>query len=399
MNIQSPRSITTRNIRVQRVSSFLSALLFTIPIWIVYYQQRITIEQISFLVALQAVIQLVFELPTGAFADMVGKRRSMIICYGTLVVMNIVILFSQHFWQLAIAAVLYGISESLLSGSQEALMYDSAKQDGRESEFGKIQANNSFWYQIALGLGTVTGGFLYTVSPFVPFLLCAIAALGATVVSFWFIEPSIDTQKFTARNYLYHIRDGVKEAFHSKAAALISIFYIAVAGITWPNQLYFNSFMMVELGFTPFMMGFIIGFFRFFNVFVLRAILNNKHIFTRNRSILIFPLMMTICFLPGIFFRGWFALPFVMGALMMGTARWILLTPYTNAMFSSRYRATAISALSMIIGLIYIGLTGMSGPIIAAYGVRMIYTILGILTLVTVLPLSVILVRNQKTVL
>ena len=395
MNAQSSHLITDRNIRVARISQFLSALIFTIPIWIIYYQQRISIEQISFLVALQAVSQLVLELPTGAFADMFGKRRSMIICHGALVLMNIVIMFSQSFWQLVIAAVLFGISESLLSGSLEALMYDSAKQDGREAEFGKIQANNSFWYQIALGIGTVPGGFLYLVSPTLPFLLCAVAGLGAMIAAYWYIEPSVDTQKFSVPNYLRHIRDGVKEAFHSKAAVLVSLFYIVVAGITWPNQLYFNSFMMVELGFSAAMMGLIIGFFRFFNIFILRAVLHNKHLFTRKRSILIFPIMMTICFLPGVFFRGWFALPLVMGALMMGTARWILLTPLTNAMFSSRYRATAISALSMIIGLIYIGITGASGPVIAAYGVRTVYTILGILTLITVLPLSVILVRNN----
>ncbi|MBI4066421.1 hypothetical protein HY411_01750 [Candidatus Gottesmanbacteria bacterium] len=65
-------------------------------------------------------------------------------------------------------------------------------------------------------------------------------------------------------------------------------------------------------------------------------------------------------------------------------------------MFDSKYRATAISALSMIVGVIYVVITSLSGPVIAAYGVRTVYTILGVLTLFTVLPLSVVLVRNHK---
>ena len=389
--------ITNRNIRIQLTSQFLSALIFTIPIWIVYYQQRITVEQISFLVALQAIIQLGLELPIGAFADIFGKRWSMILCYTTLALSNVVVLFSNSFLPLVIATVVNGISESLLSGSLEALMYDSAKQDGREAEFGKIQANNSFWYQIALGIGTLTGGFLYKLAPALPFFICVIAGIGSTVLSFWFIEPSIDTQKFSLSGYLRHIRDGVKEAFHTKEAALMSLFYIAVAGITWPNQLYFNSFILVELGFSDDIRGILGGFFRFFNVFVLRAMLQNKVIFTKRRSILVFPILMTVCFLPGIFYRGWAAIPLVMGALMMGTARWILLTPYTNAMFSSRYRATAISALSMIISIIYVGITWVSGPIIARYGgVRMVYTLLGVLTILFVWPLAIQLMKSDK---
>ena len=91
-------------------------------------------------------------------------------------------------------------------------------------------------------------------------------------------------------------------------------------------------------------------------------------------------------------------MPFIAGTVMDGTGRWIILTRYTNEMFDSKYRATAISALSMIVGIIYVAITSLSGPIIAAYGVRTIYTMLGILTLVTVLPLSVVLVRNQKSV-
>jgi hypothetical protein len=108
--------------------------------------------------------------------------------------------------------------------------------------------------------------------------------------------------------------------------------------------------------------------------------------------------MMILCFFPGVLFRGWWAIPLVAGAVMAGTGRWIILTRYTNEFFDSKYRATAISALSMIVGIIYVGITSLSGPIIAAYGVRTVYTILGVLSLVTVLPLSVVLVRNHKDV-
>lgn len=176
----------------------------------------------------------------------------------------------------------------------------------------------------------------------------------------------------------------------------MSVFYIAVAGITWTNQLYFNSFMLVELGFSDQVRSLIGGFQRIFNIFILTSILKNDQIFTRVRSILLFPILMTGSFLPGLLYNDWWAVPFVTFALMAGTARWIVLTKYTNEMFESRYRATAISALSMIIGVIYVGITFISGPIIEQAGVRTMYTVLGFLTLGRVAPLAIVLVRQKS---
>lgn len=388
--------ISKRNDTVFILSHFLSALIFTIPIWIVFYQQRITATQISLLVAIQYLSQLVFELPTGALADLIGRKWSVVAGFFIDVFVVWLILTSRGFDQILIAVLLGGLGDALVSGALEALVYDSHKQDGLEHTYSAVTARNSFWYQVALGISAITGGFLFVYWQHLPFIARAIASASAAMVALFFIEPAIDSMKFTLRNYVSQIYLGMREAFKSKQVALMSLYYIAVAGITWTNNMYFFDFMMVELGFPDAIRGTLMGGVRLFNVTVLAGILRNHHIFTRTRSIYFFPVMMILCFLPGIFFYGWWAIPLVAGTVMAGTGRWIILTRYTNELFESKYRATAISALSMIVGVIYVAITSLSGPIIASYGVRTMYTILGILTLVTVLPLSVILVRNNS---
>ena len=264
--------------------------------------------------------------------------------------------------------------------------------------YSHVLSRNSFWFQIGLATATATGGFLFLLWYGLPYLATAAASVAAAILAYFFIEPKIDTVRFTFNNYILQIKLGVKEAFKSKETTLMSLYYIVVAGITWPNQLYFFDFMMVELRFADDLRGIIMGAIRILNVIVLTTLFKNSHIFTRKRSIYFFPVVMLLCFLPGIFFRGWWALPFVAGAVMAGTGRWIILTRYTNEMYDSKYRATAISALSMIVGIIYVAITSLSGPVIAAYGVRTVYTILGVFTLTTVLPLSVVLVRSHKGV-
>jgi hypothetical protein len=87
----------------------------------------------------------------------------------------------------------------------------------------------------------------------------------------------------------------------------------------------------------------------------------------------------------------------IAGAMFSSTARWTVLTKFTNAEFDSRKRATAISALSMLIGIIYVGLVLASGPVISWWGsASVMYTVLGIATAVLVLPLGIGLTRNFR---
>lgn len=143
--------ISKRNDTIFIVSQFLSALIFTIPIWIVFYLQRVNAVQISLLVAIQYGSQLLFELPTGAFADMVGRKWSSAAGYFCLGLSATLILVSRGFSDLLLAVVIGGLGDALLSGALEALMYDSHKQDGVERTFSATLARNSFWYQVALG--------------------------------------------------------------------------------------------------------------------------------------------------------------------------------------------------------------------------------------------------------
>ena len=97
---------------------------------------------------------------------------------------------------------------------------------------------------------------------------------------------------------------------------------------------------------------------------------------------------MMMAMLPGIFLEGVWGIPTVAGVMMASTARWILLAKYTNEVYDSKYRATAISTLSMAIGLISVIATSASGPIMANFGgARTMFTLFGVISVITIVPL------------
>jgi hypothetical protein len=81
-------------------------------------------------------------------------------------------------------------------------------------------------------------------------------------------------------------------------------------------------------------------------------------------------------------------------ATLASTLRWIFMSETMNTNFDSKYRATAISTLSMIISFVNILMYFISSLIIPIFGIGAMYTTLGIITLLTLVPATINVVRK-----
>ena len=382
------KSISRRNSTLFILAQFCQALWFIIPIWIVYYRGYVSTSQIAFIAGWAYFVQLVMELPTGAFADIVGKRWSVLLSYLLTAVGMFMIPFADTFMHFLMIETLVGTGSALFSGAQEALLYDSLKQDGREADFSKVMTKNGFWYQIALMISTGLGGLMYSYGHLVPFIASGASAMLGMGFAWMFVEPVIDTEKFSLKNYVKQIRLGVHEIKKTSETQLISTYYIAVGSITWVCQTFFNSYLLIDLGFDDQTRGYIAAGLRLFNIVVLMRLIKNERIFNHRNTFIFFPLLMIMGMVPGMFLDGVWGIPTVAGVMMASTARWILLAKYTNEVYDSKYRATAISTLSMAIGLVSMITTTVSGPIMNNFGgAKTIFTLLGLISGITIIPL------------
>lgn len=389
--------IVLRNTKVFYLTQLLHSLIFTIPIWIVYYQGKISVVEISALVTIQYLSQMFLELPSGALADLLGRKITLSI--GFLVGAASFFLFplASQFWHFLILALMVGLMDSFRSGSEEALLYDTYKQNNKEKLFRAAYGKGNMLYQVGLITGTALGGLLFTFNVFLPYLLYGVSLLLGFFVSLFYIEPKIDSEKFTVSTYINQIKFGTLEVFKNEYVKYLSLFYIFVGGISWASTLYFNEFMLVEFGFSDDFRGYVSAFVRVLNVVFIASFLKNEKLFNFKRTVLFFPIIMLIAYLPGVYLNGIFGVPFIQLAMIVTTARWIILSPLTNEAFSSKYRATAISLLSLLIGFVYVFLTGISGLVIQFYGIRVMYTLLGILSVLVVLPITYKLLKVSKS--
>ncbi len=385
-----------RNISIFYIMEFFSSLYFLIPIWVAFELRYITFSQIATLEIIIFASQILLELPTGAFADLLGKKPTIFL--GMLITGASYVAFglSSSFNDLLFSAILTGVGSSLTSGAREAMIFDTLKQVGKENSFDKISSKLSVIFQIGMATATLLGGFMSLIHFRFPPIATGVAMMFGGLFVLKLFEPQIDSEKFTLRNYLRQTKLGFMELFKTKYSTLISIFYGLVGGVTFSIQIVFTKLIMTELMFSDTQNGIIFSAIRIINGLLLFFLVNKTNILDRKKSLFLFAILIPISLLPGAFFSKIIVVPFVLLMMLLSAARWSLLGKYTNDVFSSKNRATAISALSMLTGVVYIATMASSGPILEYYhGSKMFFTIIGVVCLATITPLGIYLSRMK----
>lgn len=377
------------NIRVLSVTDFFAALIFHIPVWVAFELQYISLGQLAVIEAIIQGSQLLFELPTGALADLWGKRMTVVIGRALMAIGLLFYARSRTFPDFVVAALFFGISDAFVSGAKDALIYDTLKEEGKEHLFPRVLSRGSFIFQSGLAIATLTGGFLSLWGYTAAIYASAIAFFVSTVGSLLYKEPVVDTEKFTLRSYVRQTRMGFKEIFKTQYVGYVSLFYILVGGVTWAAMMIFNTSLLTTVGYSTLEIGIVVAIIRVINGFILFRALHLETVITKSRVYVMVPLFMILCYLPGIFLSKEAVVVAVAISIFLSASRWVILGGYVNEHYESKNRATALSTLSMAVSICVVLLALVSGPVMNAFGgVKAMFTLLGLVSLFVVLPLG-----------
>jgi MFS family permease len=394
---QKLRGIYEHNIQVFYFVDVLRSLWFLSSVWVLYERQFLSLPQLTIIEAVVTGVTLIMQLPTGAFADMFGKKIAMITGCILYAIGIYYYSYSTTFSMFLVYAIIFGVAGACIDGTREALLYDTLKQDKRESEFSKISSKLSMIFQIALACAVFIGGWIGTYSFTFVIRLTAFSMFASGIASFFFIEPAVEKKKFTLGNYFNKTKLGIKELFKNSYIKKVSLYYIIIGSLTWVCVFSLNMILLTEMKYSTSEIGVVVGIGRIIvSVLIFRLILMSSF-FTKKRTFVMLPILLSITFLPSMLLTKWFILIPVMGAVFVSAARWNILSHYTNAEFDSSNRATAISTLTMVVGFVYVVVMSLSGIVMEKFGgARIIYSVLGIIALCVALPLGIDLSRNHS---
>ncbi|WP_236629901.1 MFS transporter [Exiguobacterium sp. KRL4] len=145
-----------RNIRILYLIRFATACIPAYVIERLFWEQRgMTIQDVIYAEIVFALTLVVLEIPFGLMVDRFGRKMGMIIgtsfeCLSFLVLLHAFSLSSFLF-----AMVLAGIGTAAISGTEDALLYESMQQTGAGDRFEQTVGQMN-----AVGLGTAGGAAL-----------------------------------------------------------------------------------------------------------------------------------------------------------------------------------------------------------------------------------------------
>jgi MFS family permease len=132
MNRQTKRSGLERNIGNTLALAFFQVFLVVMPIAVPFFQSKgLDMQQIFSLQAIFALVVLITEVPSGYAADLLGRRPTLLVGAVVAGLGHTALVFADGFWGLVVFEVALGVSSSLISGSDIALLYDSEAALGR----------------------------------------------------------------------------------------------------------------------------------------------------------------------------------------------------------------------------------------------------------------------------
>lgn len=216
------------NIKVAYLLSFLSELYFPIVAWLFFYLKYLDFRQIALITAIHALTSNLFEIPTGAFADLFGRKMAIFISFFVCSFVMFVYPFSSVFWAFVVLEVIGGITNALLSGSVEALVYDTLKEDNQEHRYNQVVANMQSLAWIGLFISAIVGGFVYKFWFGTPWILQGIVFGIAAVATLRLQEPKIDSQKYQLKMLIIQNMIGFRELFKNPKVAKYTIVFAII---------------------------------------------------------------------------------------------------------------------------------------------------------------------------
>jgi MFS family permease len=145
--------------------------------------------QIGIVEGVYHLTSLLFEVPTGALADLLGRRKVILAGRICSAISSLICLFGGSMWHFAIAFAISAIGQNLNSGSEEALLYDSMKQLGQSDRYIKVNSRLNVIIEVAQGIATVVGGLIAEYSFAWCYIVSVIVALLALAPALFFVEP------------------------------------------------------------------------------------------------------------------------------------------------------------------------------------------------------------------
>lgn len=126
----------------------VSGLQIVDAVWVFFLLQRgFSLGQVGIAEGVFHAVSMCFEIPSGMVSDTIGRRRTLMLSGIVSAMAAFFMIASDNFAMILLAMGINAVSYNLVSGTREALTYDSLLVMGQEEMYLKVASRQDFLYE------------------------------------------------------------------------------------------------------------------------------------------------------------------------------------------------------------------------------------------------------------
>lgn len=395
MQLQQNQNLS-KNVKRNYTFSFFQNIDLTRGIWMIYLASKgMSLTQLGLLETIFHVTSFLMEVPTGAVADIYGRKVSRIIGRLFSVISVIILLFSDSFVWFAGSFIITALSYNMESGAGDALIYDSMKELGNEEGFMRVNGNKEMIFQLASIISFLFGGYLASRSYDLAFIITIVIGTITFLYAFLFVEPTVGKKVYT-KSKRHHFFEQLKESYQilrgQKRLGFLIIFSQIIMSFVTTVFFYLQNYMKGD-GYSEATIGALYAVTALGGALLAPQVYKIEAIIKERGILLYMPIITTLC-LFGITFSKWHFLFFIPMSLAEGLI-FIALGDYINKVIPSENRATILSMASMAFSFFMIIIFPLVGFVGDQFSLKVSFLMMALIGTALTVVNSINLVRRK----
>lgn len=358
-----------RNIALLYCFSIVRNFALFIPIIVPFYQENGLSQTQIFVVQSLFALSIVFlEVPTGYFADCIGRKQSILV--GAIFSTLGFVLYSvaYGFFPILLAEIVLGIGYSFISGADTALAYDSFAAGGNQKDYLRFASRSNGLLGMSEATASIIGGFLALISLRMPLIVEAMGYSLTIPLAFLLTEPK--RIKSATEHPWRNILRITKYALHGHREIKWLILYGATMAtlthtMVWLTQPYYQlvGVPLVWFGILWASQLFLMGLFS-------QSAERYERWLGRRGALLSFPIIGCVSYVTLGLVPSLAILPVILGFYFIRGVHMPILQHYVNSVVASDIRATVLSVKSLVSKLLYALLGPLIGVMMDVYSLQ-----------------------------
>lgn len=219
-----------RNTLVFLLSNFLVSVAYSLPhsiLIVILLAKGLSLSQILIIHSAYSIAIVLFEFPSGLLADNYSRKNLYSLSKLFLIIMFLIVLFSNQFYLIFAAWFCYGIAAALDSGTLDAYIINQLKLAHHGAELRKFLALSNRLEIVGLLLGSSLGGILYHFIGINIYVLGTVFLAASTLISFFFFKETTKSDSLQDSHVMVlkkQITDSFKDLRKQPRLSLILIF-------------------------------------------------------------------------------------------------------------------------------------------------------------------------------